>query len=123
MDSVYNYTIRMDILNITNRSSFDDFGIEDDDDLFEESKQSVIISIQQRTARKSTTKIEGLSTKVDLKKIVKELQHLVQSSGSISDVEGHGKVIVFQGDKRNVIIKYLIDNKYVQRENIKVMGY
>jgi translation initiation factor SUI1 len=113
----------MEFLNITNRSSFDDFGMEDDDDLFEESKQSVIISIQQRTARKSTTKIEGLSTKLDLKKIVKELQQLVQSSGSISDVEGHGKVIVFQGDKRNVIVKYLIDNKYAQRENIKVMGY
>jgi translation initiation factor SUI1 len=113
----------MDILNITNNfDDFNDFGIEEDEP-FEKSNQSVIVSIQQRNARKSTTKIEGLSTKLDLKKIVKELQHIVQSSGSISDVEGHGRVILFQGDKRNVIIKYLIDNKYVQRENIKMMGY
>jgi translation initiation factor SUI1 len=115
----------MNILNITNRTDlndFNDFGIEEDEHL-EESNQSVIVSIQQRNARKSTTKIEGLSPKLDLKKIVKELQHLVQSSGSISDVDGHGKVIVFQGDKRNVIIKYLVDNKYVQRNNIKLMGY
>jgi translation initiation factor SUI1 len=115
----------MEILNITNRTSFDDFGDFDveEDEFLEESKQSVIVSIQQRTARKSTTKIEGLSPKLDLKKIVKELQPIVSSSGSISEVEGHGKVIVFQGDKRNIIIKYLVDNKYVQRENIKLMGY
>jgi translation initiation factor SUI1 len=113
----------MDIRNITNKlDDFNDFGIEEDE-LFEKSTQSVIVSIQQRNARKSTTKIEGLSTKLDLKKIIKELQPIVQSSGSISEVEGHGKVIVFQGDKRNVIIKYLVDNKYVQRDNIKMMGY
>ena len=115
----------MDILNITNRTSFDDFGNFDaeEDEFLEESKQYVVVSIYQRTARKSTTKIEGLSPKLDLKKIVKELQQIVQSSGSISDVKGHGKVVVFQGDMRNIIIKYLVDNKYVQRDNIKLMGY
>jgi translation initiation factor SUI1 len=114
----------MNILNITNNfDDFNDFGIEEDEPFEKSTSHSVIVSIQQRNARKSTTKIEGLSQKLDLKKIVKELQHIVQSSGSISDVEGHGRVILFQGDKRNVIIKYLIDNKYVQRENIKMMGY
>jgi len=112
-------------MNILNINKSNDFGNNDisEDNIFNKSTKSVIVSITQRNSRKSITKIEGLSTSYDMKKIIKELQQKVQSSGSISDVEGHGKVIIFQGDKRNEIIKYLVDNNYVNRENIKLMGY
>ncbi len=111
-------------MNILGNKSndFGDINIKEDI-IFDKTKKSVIISITQRNSRKSITKIEGLSTSLDMKKIIKELQQKVQSSGSISEVEGHGKVILFQGDKRNEIIKYLVDNNYVNRDNIKLMGY
>ncbi len=111
-------------MNILGNKS-NDFGDNDikEDFIFNKINKSVIISITQRNSRKSITKIEGLSTSLDMKKIIKELQQKVQSSGSISEVEGHGKVILFQGDKRNEIIKYLVDNNYVNRDNIKLMGY
>jgi translation initiation factor SUI1 len=99
------------------RKIFDNNEIETID--FLQERKNIIISIQQRTAKKSLTKIEGLE-EVDQKKIMKELQKILQSSGHINADE---KLIVFQGDHRIEILNYLIKNNLAILENIKIRGY
>ncbi len=82
-------------------------------------KKNIIISIQQRTSKKSLTKIEGIEEK-DQKKIMKELQKILQTSGHIDTEE---KLIIFQGDQRIKILNYIIKNNLAILEDIKIRGY
>jgi translation initiation factor SUI1 len=96
------------------------FNNEEQDDLnFLQDKKNIIISIQQRTTKKSLTKIEGLE-ETEQKKVMKDLQKILQTSGHIENEE---KLIVFQGDHRIEILNYLIKNNLAIIENIKIRGY
>jgi translation initiation factor SUI1 len=86
---------------------------------FLQDKKNVIISIQQRTSKKSLTKIEGLEES-EHKNIMKDLQKILQTSGHIDSEE---KLIIFQGDHRIKILNYLIKNNLATIENIKIRGY
>ena len=97
------------------------FNNEEQDALnFIKEKKNIIISIQQRTSKKSLTKIEGLDEK-EQKKVMKDLQKKLQTSGYV-DTEDK-KLIVFQGDHRIEILNYLIKNNLAILENIKIRGY
>ena len=97
------------------------FNNEEQDALnFIQEKKNIIISIQQRTSKKSLTKIEGLDEK-EQKKVMKDLQKKLQTSGYV-DTEDK-KLIVFQGDHRIEILNYLIKNNLAILENIKIRGY
>jgi len=86
---------------------------------FLQDKKNIIISIQQRTSKKSLTKIEGLEES-EHKNIMKDLQKILKTSGHIDTDE---KMIVFQGDHRIEILNYLIKNNLAILENIKIRGY
>jgi translation initiation factor 1 (eIF-1/SUI1) len=86
---------------------------------FLQDKKNIIISIQQRTAKKSLTKIEGLED-VEQKNVIKDLQKILKTSGHIDTQE---KTIVFQGDHRIEVLNYLIKNNLAILENIKIRGY
>jgi translation initiation factor 1 (eIF-1/SUI1) len=86
---------------------------------FLQDKKNIIISIQQRTAKKSLTKIEGLED-VEQKNVIKDLQKILKTSGHIDTQE---KIIVFQGDHRIEVLNYLIKNNLAILENIKIRGY
>jgi len=86
---------------------------------FLQDKKNIIISIQQRTAKKSLTKIEGLDETAH-KNIMKDLQKILKTSAHIDSQE---KTIVFQGDHRIEILNYLIKNNLAILENIKIRGY
>jgi translation initiation factor SUI1 len=87
---------------------------------FLQDKKNIIISIQQRTSKKSLTKIEGLDES-EQKKVMKDLQKILKTSAYI-DTEDK-KLIVFQGDHRIEILNYLIKNNLAILENIKIKGY
>ena len=93
---------------------------ENNDQNYIQEKKNIIISRQQRTAKKSLTKIEGLE-ETEQKKVMKELQKILQTSAYI-DTEDK-KLIVFQGDHRIQILNYLIKNNLAILENIKIRGY
>jgi translation initiation factor 1 (eIF-1/SUI1) len=96
------------------------FNNEEQDALnFLQEKKNIIISIQQRTAKKSLTKIEGLE-ETEHKKVMKDLQKILQTSAHIDTEE---KLIVFQGDHRIQILNYIIKNNLAIIENIKIRGY
>lgn len=96
------------------------FDTDKEDTNFLQERKNIIISIQQRKAKKSLTKIEGLEEAVDQKKIIKDLQKILQTSGHIDADE---KLIIFQGDHRIEIVNYLIKNNLAILENIKIRGY
>ena len=104
------------------------FDTDKEDTNFLQERKNVIISIQQRTTKKMITKIEGLANP-DLKKIIKDLQKILQTSGHIEvnkdnkDDKDNKDNIIFQGDKRNEIINYLIKNNLAIIENIKMRGF
>jgi len=96
------------------------FNNEDQEALnFIQEKKNIIISIQQRTAKKSLTKIKGLEESVQ-KNVIKDLQKILKTSGHIDNEE---KLIIFQGDHRIEILNYLIKNNLTILENIKIRGY
>ena len=95
------------------------FDTDKEDTNFLQERKNVIISIQQRKAKKSLTKIEGLE-EADQKKIIKDLQKTLQTSGHVDTDE---KLIIFQGDHRIEIVNYLIKNNLAILENIKIRGY
>lgn len=86
---------------------------------FLQEKKNIIISIQQRTAKKSLTKIEGLEESSH-KNTMKDLQKILKTSGHIDSEE---KLIIFQGDHRIEVLNYLIKNNLAILENIKIRGY
>ncbi len=86
---------------------------------FIQEKKNIIISIQQRTTKKSLTKIEGVD-ETEQKKVIKDLQKILKTSGHIDTEE---KLIIFQGDHRIQILNYLIKNNLAILENIKIRGY
>ncbi len=97
------------------------FNNEDQDALnIIQDKKNIIISIQQRTSKKSLTKIEGLD-ETEQKKVMKDLQKKLQTSAYIDSEDK--KLIVFQGDHRIEILNYLIKNNLATLENIKIRGY
>ncbi len=81
------------------------------------------LRIQQRNTRKYLTLIEGLKLddkeyKIFLKKIKKKFS----CNGSII-VKDNIIVIQLQGDQRETIKKYMIENNISQIENIKCHGF
>ena len=100
------------------------FDTDKEDTNFLQERKNIIISIQQRKAKKSLTKIEGLEEsgleEAGQKKIIKDLQKILQTSGHIDTDE---KLIIFQGDHRIEIVNYLIKNNLAILENIKIRGY
>ena len=89
-----------------------------DDCVFE--KSHVHIRIQQRNGRKSITTVQGLSSELDLKKMMKVFKKVFCCNGSLSD---NDHVIQFQGDQRKNVAEFLVAEKLVSKENLKIHGF
>ena len=84
---------------------------------------TVHIRIKQRTKKKKTTFIEGLENVVNIKKFVKHLSKQLACGGAeTTDKDTGMTVIKFQGDHKDFIKKFLIDNEIVTSENIITHG-
>jgi len=111
----------------------DDFGLGGggdpfDDPVEEEEKKSkkdkdatqktdaIHLRVQQRNGRKSITTVAGLSPELDLKKIVKAVKKSYNCNGCIVDDEKAGQVLQFQGDHRDNIKSFLIDNGFPEKD-------
>lgn len=80
------------------------------------------IRIIKRNARKSITTVEGLDTKLDLKKMIKHLRHKFNCSGKIVSNE-NASVLQFSGDQRDNIRDFLIKEEIADKDSILVHGY
>ena len=82
-------------------------------------KNVVHVRMFQKSARSRTTTIEGLSSGVDLKTMMSKFKQMFNTGCVVLETPEHGKVVQLQGDHRDGVIKYLIDNNIVSRERIR----
>jgi translation initiation factor 1 len=115
-------------------------------DVISTGKGVIHISIQQRNARKSITKVQGINPAVDLEKVLKALKKVQRpclcsfasfwndccnlfpqahscNGAVVADAADGGNVLQLQGDKRIEVQKFLIENGLSEKDNIKMHGF
>ncbi|KAL0489219.1 hypothetical protein AKO1_013744 [Acrasis kona] len=82
------------------------------------------LRVLQRTGRKRITIVEGLSDKLDLKKILKSWKKEFHVNGSVidDDPKYEGAILKISGDCRQVISDFLINEGLAEASQIKVHG-
>ena len=83
----------------------------------------VHIQFQQRTVRKCLTLIQGLPDDLDFKKLVRHFKKLWNCNGTVINDDEWGQVIQLQGDTRNSVAQFLIDEGLATKEQIKKHGF
>ncbi|CAO1616373.1 unnamed protein product [Parajaminaea phylloscopi] len=121
-------------MNIQNLSSYDPFADTGEDhisavDANDEAKQQakaqeryVHIRIQQRNGRKTLTTLQGLPKEYDLKKLLKAFKKEFACNGTLVDDEELGQVIQLQGDQRQKISAFLIEEG-IPKGDLRVHGF
>mmetsp|Transcript_21758 Transcript_21758/g.37462 ORF Transcript_21758/g.37462 Transcript_21758/m.37462 type:complete len:113 (-) Transcript_21758:544-882(-) len=101
--------------------SFDPFA---DADSGEEvvTKGIVHLRLQQRNGRKSLTTIQGLDKKLDLERLTKAFKKEFCCNGNVVEDKELGRVIQLQGDQRENVKKFLIQEEIASKKMIKVHG-
>ena len=83
----------------------------------------VHIQFQQRTTRKCLTLIQGLPDDLDFKKLVRHFKKLWNCNGTVIDDDEWGQVIQLQGDSRNQVAQFLLEEGLATKEQIKKHGF
>ena len=81
---------------------------------FKKSKMLCHIRLQQRNGRKSLTIIQGLNKKLDIEKITKSLKKEFCCNGCITNDSDLGKIIQLQGDQRENVIKFFLEQEIIK---------
>ncbi|MEW5308195.1 MAG: hypothetical protein WDW38_000172 [Sanguina aurantia] len=89
----------------------------------DDSTDYVHVRIQQRNGKKSLTTIQGLKVEFDYKKVLKALKKEFCCNGSVVDDAELGNVIQLQGDQRKNVQTFLIQEKLVKKDMIKIHGF
>ena len=82
-------------------------------------KNKIHIKIKQRTARKNTTLIEGLTEKHDIAKLFTTMKKTFHCNGSIYDQTS----IMLFGDQRLGVKNFLINGNFAKESEIVIHGY
>ena len=97
-------------------------------DAFEEASQQggnsvpVHVRIQARNRRKCILTVQGLDDDLDLKKICKFLRKHLKCNGAVVTDKTHGDIIQLQGDHRETVKKFLVDNEICTSEQVIIHG-
>ncbi|KAG9391695.1 protein translation factor SUI1 [Carpediemonas membranifera] len=83
----------------------------------------VHVRITQRNARKSVTTIEGLNPKISANKVLRHFKKTFSCNGTIITHDELGEIIQLQGDQRENVSKFLLEEKLVKKTNLKVHGF
>ncbi|PWN99058.1 eukaryotic translation initiation factor SUI1 [Tilletiopsis washingtonensis] len=126
-------------MNLTNLSSYDPFADTGEDALqavdaaaaeqkaaaaAAKQKQggAIHIRIQQRNGRKTLTTLQGLPKEYDSKKLLKAFKKEFACNGTLVDDEEMGQVIQLQGDQRQKVAGFLIEEG-IPKQEVKVHGF
>mmetsp|Transcript_22336 Transcript_22336/g.19836 ORF Transcript_22336/g.19836 Transcript_22336/m.19836 type:complete len:121 (+) Transcript_22336:40-402(+) len=85
----------------------------------------VHLRYQQRTMRKGYTIIEGMPDDIDCKKVLKSFKKIFSCNGALKADRNNQntKVILLQGDHRDDIEKFLLEEGIVSSDEIKKHGH
>lgn len=93
-------------------------------DALEQETQAVKVMIDIRyfehSKKRKTTTAEGFPKSFDLKGLVKKLMPILSTGGVVIKSDQGYNVAKFQGDFRQEIRQYLIDNNIVSESNIRL---
>ena len=94
-----------------------------DSDGVERIEEDVHIWVKQRTGRKYMTEVEGLAPDLNLKKIIKCWRKEFHCSVTKTRNNKGNRIIKLQGDKRDLILNFLLDEQIIDKEKIKMHGF
>eukprot|EP00906_Rhabdomonas_costata_P032914 RCo046352 len=109
--------------DLVNLQAKDPFAEDDDVATTGKTSTKVHVRVQQRNGRKSITTIQGLSSDLDLKLILKELKKSFNCNGSIVEDKELGTIVQLQGDQRDCVKKFLLEEGLVGKENLQIHGF
>eukprot|EP01004_Peranema_trichophorum_P010701 NODE_9525_length_583_cov_60.876087_g8888_i0.p1 GENE.NODE_9525_length_583_cov_60.876087_g8888_i0~~NODE_9525_length_583_cov_60.876087_g8888_i0.p1 ORF type:complete len:111 (-),score=19.23 NODE_9525_length_583_cov_60.876087_g8888_i0:158-490(-) len=108
-----------DLINFIEKDPFAD----EKDDAVGFTPGKVHIRVQQRNGRKCITTVQGLSEDLDLKKILKEIKKNFCCNGNVVTDPELGTIIQIQGDQRDNVRKFLVDEGLVDKKNVQLHGF
>ena len=108
---------------ITNFNTFDPFQDAANAAQVANGGDKVHLRCQQRNGKKCLTTVQGLSSDLELKKILKAFKKTFNCNGAIVTDQELGEVIQLTGDQRDGIRKYLVEKDITEAENITVHGF
>ncbi|KAI0797942.1 eukaryotic translation initiation factor 1 [Abortiporus biennis] len=113
-------------MNVQNLNAFDPFADEGDplDNAQDVGSQQnyIHVRIQQRNGRKTLTTLQGLPKEYDAKKLLKAFKKEFACNGTLVDDEEAGQVIQLQGDQRQKISAFLVEEG-IPKTTIKIHGF
>lgn len=92
------------------------------------SQKDIHVRVQQRNRRQSITTVEGLEGILPedvsfMNKLAKVFRKKFSCSAVVKkDKNGNSRVIQLQGDQRDGVRSYLVDNELAREEEIKIHG-
>lgn len=80
------------------------------------------IRVQQRNGKKFITTIQGLATDLNIKKLLKAFKRNFKCNGAIIEDPELGNIIQLQGDQRQNVRDFLIDEEINEKDAIVIHG-
>jgi len=111
----------MSIENLKSYDPFADDGGSNQDS--SKSQENIHIRIQQRNGCKTLTTVAGLPKEFDLKRILKVLKKEFATNGTIVEDAEAGQVIQFQGDQRQKIHDFIVNDLEIKKDKVKIHGF
>ena len=92
------------------------------EDLFASLKtteKKIHLRTQQRNGRKCITIVEGLDEDLDIKRIARAMRKAFNCNGSIEEDEQYGEIIKLQGDQRENVAQWLLDQEILTKQEVE----
>jgi len=110
-------------IDIQNLSAKDPFAVQDDTGECRSSQGNYVhIRSQQRNGKKSLTTVQGIDKQYDYKRILKALKKNFNCNGTVVEAPEMGVIIQLQGDQRNNVALFLVEEGIINKEQVKVHG-
>ena len=79
-------------------------------------EKKIHLRTQQRNGKKCITTVQGLDDDLDIKRIAKAMRKQFNCNGSIDEHEEYGQIIQLQGDQRDNVIEWLIEQEILTKQ-------
>lgn len=76
------------------------------------------IRIQQRNGKKAITTLQGLEDDLDVERICKYMRKSFNCNGNVKKDDFDGDIIQLQGDQRENIKEWLLDQQIIERQEV-----
>ena len=89
-------------------------------------KSKIHIRVQQRNGKKCITSIQGLDDDLDQKRICKSMRKTFNCNGNVIEDEDHGEIIQLQGDQRDNVRAFLLEQEVVpasEKDRLVIHGF